>query len=68
MIENIFLVNLIPMDEDTIFEVFGIFSDREKAEAAITQFSSEIETELIEDTHYEISKMPLDKSNYLSTK
>lgn len=68
MVENVFIVNLIPMDEDTDFEVFGVFSDKEKAETAIKQFSSEIETELIEDIHYEISEMPLDKSTYLSTK
>ncbi len=68
MIEDVFLVNLIPMDEDTIHEVFGIFSDMEKVETAIKQFSTEIETELIENTHYEISKMTLNKSNYILTK
>ena len=68
MIENVFLVNLIPIDEDTIHEVFGVFSDIEKVETAIKQFSSEIETELIENTHYEISKIALNKSNYISTK
>ncbi len=68
MIENVFLVTLLPVDEDASDEVFGIFSDVEKVETAIKQFSKEIETELVENTHYEISEVTLNKSNYILTR
>lgn len=64
MTNKVFLTKFFHDDDDSE-EIFGIFSDREKAANAIRQFLIEIETELIEDLHYEISEHILDESNYL---
>ncbi len=64
MANKVFLTILFHDDND-LEEIFGIFSDREKAASALRQFSIEIETELVEDLHYEISEYILDESNYL---
>lgn len=68
MIENLFLVTVLPIDEDSSEEIFGIFSDIKQVKIAINQFSKEIEVELVENTHYEISELTLNKSNYFLTK
>lgn len=65
MANKVFLTTLFHDDEDSE-EIFGIFSDREKAESALKQFSIEIEIALVENFHYEISEYIMDESNYLS--
>lgn len=63
--EKVFLVTLLPVDTENSNEIFGVFSNVENAEIAIKQFSKEIESELVENTHYEIIELTLNKSNYL---
>jgi hypothetical protein len=66
--EKYYLVKLLPSDFDSCDEVFGIFSDIERVEIAMKQFSIEIEVDIVENVHYEISEIELNKSNYLLNK
>jgi proteasome assembly chaperone (PAC2) family protein len=69
MNESVFLVKLLPdyvVDPDATEEIFGIYSDIELAKMALEKFSKQIETEIVENVDYEISKLELNTSNYLS--